>query len=74
MFLRAPAAGGIILICCTLLNVWVRQGKGPEGRKSLAQGARSCERIGGGEGPLSRSAAILRVLPTAAETDYGHDI
>jgi hypothetical protein len=27
------------LICSTLLNVWVRQGKGLEGRKNLAQGA-----------------------------------
>ena len=34
----------------------------------------SCENFVGGEGPLSRNAAILRVLPTAAETDYGHDI
>ena len=46
----------------------------PSGRQNLAQGARSCENIVGGEGPLSRNAAILRVLPTAAETDYGHDI
>ena len=27
------------LVCCTLLNVLVRKGKGPEGRKNLAQGA-----------------------------------
>jgi hypothetical protein len=33
------------LACCTLLNVLVRKGKGPEGRKNLAQGARSCEKI-----------------------------
>ena len=39
-----------------------------------AQQLGSCENIVGGEGPLSRNAAILRVLPTAAETDYGHDI
>ena len=45
-----------------------------QGRKMVAQGARSCENIVGGGGPLSRNAAILRVLPTAAETDYGHDI
>ena len=48
----APAAGerlwvrdvevevrAFFLICCTLLNVLVRKGKGPEGRKNLAQGA-----------------------------------
>jgi len=35
---------------------------------------RSCERIGGGEGPLSRSTVVLRVLSTAAVIDYGHDM
>ena len=27
------------LICCTLLNVLARKGKGPEGRKNVAHGA-----------------------------------
>jgi len=58
------------LICCTLLNVLVRKGKGPEGRKNLAQGAspgsrkRSCsrepqrgERKGFDAGTLPGSAA-----------------
>jgi len=45
-----------------------------KGRQIVARGDRSCENIVGGEGPLSRNAAILRVLPTAAETGYGHDI
>jgi hypothetical protein len=48
--------------------------EGPIPPCGIAQGARSCERTGGGKGALSRSAAILRVLPTAAETDYGHDM
>jgi hypothetical protein len=29
----------LFLICCTVLNLLVRKGKGPEGRKNLAQGA-----------------------------------
>ena len=35
---------------------------------------RSCEKIIGGEDPLSRSTIVLRVLSTAAVIDYGHDI
>jgi hypothetical protein len=37
---RRSGGQGIFLICCTLLNVLLRKGKGPEGRKNLAQGAR----------------------------------
>jgi hypothetical protein len=39
----------------------------------VAQGARSCEKIAGGEPPLSRSTAILQVLSCTAETDYADD-
>jgi len=52
--------------------LWLDTGAAQVGNIALSRGR--CERIGGGEGLLSRSATVLQVLPTAAETDYGHDM
>jgi hypothetical protein len=49
------------LVCCTLLNVLVRKGKGPEGRKNLAQGASpGSRRLSGSRQPQRGERIRLR--------------
>ncbi len=57
------------LIYCTLLNVVVRKGKGPEGRKNLAQGASpGCRKPSGSQEPQrgERKGLGVGTLPASA--------